>query len=66
MSIDVELLISSIQEIPPLWGQSNKKFIEFSANAGRFRSTRRRMALPGPPRLQVLHSISRISNENRM
>ena len=51
MSIDVELLISFIQERPPLWDQSNKKYIGFSANAGRFRSARRRIALPGTARL---------------
>ncbi|CAH1984114.1 unnamed protein product [Acanthoscelides obtectus] len=28
MSVDVELLISSIQERPPLWDQSNKKYMD--------------------------------------
>lgn len=28
MSIDVELLISAIQERPPLWDQSNKKYMD--------------------------------------
>jgi Alcohol dehydrogenase transcription factor Myb/SANT-like. len=28
MSIDVELLISYIQERPPLWDQSNKKYLD--------------------------------------
>ena len=48
MCIDIKLVISYIQEIPPLWAQYNKMHIAFSANAGRFRSPRRRIALPGP------------------
>ena len=31
MSVDVELLISSIQERLPLWDQSNKKYMDRDA-----------------------------------
>ena len=51
INIDVELLISSIQKRSALWDQSNKKYIGFSANAGRFRSARCHIALPSPARL---------------
>ena len=51
MSIDVELLLSSIQERAPLWEQSNKQYGGFSANAGRFRSAWHCIALPGPDQL---------------
>ena len=61
MSIDVELLISSIQERPPLWDQSNKKYIGFSKNAGRLCSARHRIALPSPARLWFVISLREVT-----
>ena len=56
MSIAIELLIGSIQERSPLWDQSNKQYIDFSANAGRFHLARRHIAFPGPALVCNKHS----------